>query len=123
VRRKIVEDYAQSLLEAKYRNAGWKVTDTRRGNPYDAIATKGKRIRYLEAKGTETAGSKVLVTEGEVRWAKDHAGECVIGIVSGIAFDAAGDLDTNACSFVEYDWDPATGVLKPQTYEWRPPKT
>lgn len=32
------------------------------GNPYDAIATKGTKSLYLEAKGTQTTGGHVLVS-------------------------------------------------------------
>ena len=49
------------------------------GNPFYAIATKGNRRLYLEAKGTETDGISVEVTAGEVRFACEHPGECVLG--------------------------------------------
>lgn len=120
IRRKAVEDHAQRLLETKYRDDGWTVKDTRHGNPYDAVATKGKRTRYLEAKGTETDGRSVLVTAGEVRWAERHPGECALGVVSGVRFDSTGRLDETSGTLTEYDWDPTTGVLRPQTYRWTP---
>ncbi len=118
LRRKAVEDHAQRLLERKYRDAGWTVKNTRYGNPYDAVATKGKRTRYLEAKGTETDGRSVLVTAGEVRWAEQHPGECVLGVVSGVRFDSSGRLDETSGTLTEHDWDPTTGVLRPRTYTW-----
>lgn len=121
LRRKAVEDHAQAVLEAKYRQDGWTVIDTRVGHPYDAKASKGGQTRYLEAKGTETDGLTVLVTAGEVAWAEQHPGECVLGVVSGIKFDAKGSLDKNSGSLAEYDWDPRTGVLAARTYAWTPP--
>ncbi len=57
----------------------------------------------MEAKGTESDGLTVLVTAGEVAWAEQHPGECVLGVVSGIKFDAAGSLDKNTGSLTEYD--------------------
>lgn len=60
--------------------------DTRYANPFDAVATKGRQTRYLEAKGTQGDGDSVLVTAGEVNFARLHAGECVIGIVPDIRF-------------------------------------
>lgn len=74
----------------------------------------------MEAKGTESDGLTVLVTAGEVAWAEQHPGECVLGVVSGIKFDAAGSLDKNTGSLTEYDWDPKTGVLTARTYAWTP---
>ena len=121
VRRKAVEDHAQKMLEEKYRRDGWTVTDTRFGSPYDAVAKKGKRTLYLEAKGTESDGRSVLVTAGEVRWAEQHPGECVLGVVSGISFDAAGNLEKQSGHLTEYSWSPTSGQLVAKTYVWTPP--
>lgn len=121
VRRKQVEDYAQQLLEDKYRNEHWAVEGTRHNNPYDAVARKGPLTKYVEAKGTESDGTSVLVTSGEVEWARRHPGECVVGVVSGIGFDAAGNLDATSGTLKTYEWDPNTGGLKPLTYKWTPP--
>jgi hypothetical protein len=100
----------------------WEVRDKRHGNPFDAMATKGKQTRYLEAKGTETDGASVLVTDGEVRFARDHPGECVIGIASGIRFRADGTLDVTSGNLEIHDWDPETGSLTARTYTWKPPR-
>lgn len=47
LQRRAVEDYAQALLEQYYRDRGWAVTDTRYGNPYDAVATRGGHTLFL----------------------------------------------------------------------------
>ena len=120
-KRKLVEDHAQALLERRFRHKGWKVADTRRGNPFDAVATKGKKTRYLEAKGTERDDASILVTPREVRYARDHLGECVIGIVSGIRFQPDGALDPSSGTLATHNWDPDGGVLKPAGYTWAPP--
>lgn len=121
VRRKAVEDYAQSLLEQDYRDKGWSVEDTRRGNPFDAMATKGRQVRYLEAKGTETDGRSVLVTKAEVEWARKHPGECVLGIVSDIRFRSDASLDETSGRLVVTPWEPDTGTLTATGYSWAPP--
>ena len=121
LKRRLAEDHTQDLLEKHYRQMRWKVADTRRGNPFDAIATKGKQTRYLEAKGTETDGASVLVTPGEVKFARSHPGECVIGIVSGIKFLAGGALDSRSGKLATHDWDPDSGGLVPTAYTWAPP--
>jgi hypothetical protein len=121
-KRREVEDHAQEMLEKHYRAKRWKVEDTRRGNPYDAKATKGTQVRYLEAKGTETDGVTVKVTSGEVDFARTHPGECVLGVVSGIRFLEDGTLDKASGDLKLYDWDPDTGALKPTAYDWKPPK-
>jgi hypothetical protein len=120
VKRKAVEDHGQGLLERHYRRQGWTVRDTRVGNPYDAIATKRRDTRYLEAKGTETDGLTVRVTSGEVDFARAHPGECVLGVVSDIRFLADGNLDKKSGKLLIHEWEPDAGLLTPRAYDWRP---
>jgi hypothetical protein len=119
-RRRKIEDAAQDRLMAAYRTDGWDVVDTRLGHPYDARAIKGDAVRYLEAKGTTTAGASVIVTRNEVEWARSHAGECVMGIWSGIDFHADGEVDRGSGEFRLFDWDPDSSELDPVQYDWTP---
>lgn len=120
-RRKKVEDAAQARLEQHFRNQRWDVKDVRYGNSYDATATKaGEPILYLEAKGTETAGASVIVSRGEVNWARDHPGQCVLGILSDVRFLPSGEVDPNSGIFHVYDWNPGEGELAPREYDWTP---
>lgn len=117
--RRAIEDYAQDLLTAHFVADGWAVQDTRVARPYDAIATRNDEILYLEAKGTRSDGTSVLVTEGEVRWAAAHKGQCRIGIVSHIkvrdsrVVPGSGDL-------VVREWRPRPKELNPTAYRWTP---
>lgn len=120
-RRRRVEDYAQIVLTQYYRDRGWKVQDTRIGNPYDAVAVKGPELLYLEAKGTEGDGATVLVTPGEVRHARTHRGQCVLGVVDGIRMDPDGAVDETSGNLRIYEWDPDRGLLEATGYEWTPP--
>ena len=120
-RRKKVEDAAQARLEQYFRDDGWEVKDVRYGNSYDAMATKaGEPVLYLEAKGTETAGASVIVSRGEVNWARDHPGQCVLGILSDVRFLPSGDVDPNSGVFRLYNWRPGKGELVPRDYDWTP---
>lgn len=121
VRRRLVEDHAQSLLEQEYRDRGWEVEDTRWGNPFDAVARKPGVQLYLEAKGTESDGRSIEVTAGAVRFAREHPGQCVMGIVSKIRLSRDGVLDPSSGTLVEYDWAPDTGQLAPTRFRWTPP--
>ncbi|MCL3862050.1 protein NO VEIN domain-containing protein [Actinotalea sp. K2] len=118
VARAAIENHAQALLSAHYEADGWVVTDTRHGNPYDAEARKGDQTLYLEAKGTQGDGAAVLVTAGEVRFAQDHPGQCVMGVVTGIRLDptavaAGGELRI-------LPWAPEDDQLEPVTMRWTP---
>lgn len=119
-KRKQAEDHGQRILEDHYRSKGWQVQDTRVRNPYDAIATKPGMVLYLEAKATQTMGDRVLVTSGEVTFARDHPGECVMGVVSGIRFDQRGQLDVSSGTLKLHDWSPQDHELEPIQYRWTP---
>lgn len=121
-RRKKVEDAAQDRLMDHYRHQGWTVRDVRHGNPYDAVATRDGRTLWLEAKGTETAGKAVIVSRGEVGWARDHPGDCVMGILSDIVFLPDGEIDPASGTFRVVHWDPDGGDLLPRLYDFTPPE-
>ena len=101
---------------------GWDVTDTRVGNPYDAVARKNGEVLYLEAKGTETRGQAVLVTRGEVEHARAHPGQCVLGVLSEIRFSPTGQPNEQSGVFRLVPWNPDTGELRVASYEWRLPQ-
>ena len=93
VRRKKIEDAAQYRLMKHYRDQGWTVTDTRYGNPFDALAQSGDELLYLEAKGTQSNGFTVRVTRAEVDHAHANSERCVMGVWAGIEFDSDGEVD------------------------------
>ncbi|PRZ08601.1 uncharacterized protein DUF3883 [Isoptericola sp. CG 20/1183] len=120
--RMSVENYAQELVEEHFRQDGWEVEDTRIGHPYDAVARRDGEIRYLEAKGTQGNGQKVMVTAGEVQFAIDHPGRCVMGVVSQIALGADGEVVAGSGLLEVFDWNPDEGDLFPVTLRWTPPR-
>ena len=122
-RRKAVEDAAQQRLETYYRDCGWEVQDVRFDGPYDAIARKNGQTHYLEAKGTTSDGAIVTVTAGEVAHARQHPGECVIGILSGLKFTEDGELDVTGAEFVLREWNPVEEDLRAMEYQWSATRT
>jgi len=120
-RRKKIENAAQNLLMEYYRDEGWTVTDTRYGNPFDAVAQKGADLLYLEAKGTRSDGRKVSVTRSEVDYARANSGRCMMGIWAGIEFDSNDEVDPLSGWFNIIPFDPNDDDLIPLSYEWSPP--
>lgn len=120
-RRKLVEDAAQDRLMKLYSDEGWEVTDTRFGNPYDAVARRAGEVVFLEAKGTETAGSAVLVSAGEVKHARKYPGRCVMGVLSDIRFGADGQVNADSGTFRLLPFNPSDDALAATTYRWRLP--
>ena len=120
IARKKIEDAAQNRLTRHYEDDKWTVEDTRYGNPYDAVATKGKTKVYLEAKGTTTPGRSVTVTRGEVEHARKNPGACVMGIWSGMTFLDDGEIDPASGAFKIIDFNPKHAELEVIDYRWSP---
>lgn len=120
--RKQIEDLAQDRLMDHFSALGWAVEDMRVGNSFDARATKGDEVLYLEAKGTVTAGEKVIVTRGEVEFARDHPRRCVIGIVSGIELLDGQAVDPSSGTLDLFKWNPADDDLVPRQFDFYPPE-
>ena len=118
LRRKRIEDAAQDRLMDHYRHHGFTVTDTRYGNPFDAIAQRGDQLVYLEAKGTQTDGSTVRVTRDEVAHARANDGHCKMGIWAGIRFGSDGEVDPASGSFRVIPFQPDDADLYPVAYDW-----
>lgn len=121
--REAIEYVAQRRLMRHFEMLGWVVEDTHLTCPYDATASRASRVQFLEAKGTTTAGKSVFVTHGEVEWARNHPGQCVMGIVSGIKLDSAGRVDPDSGDLRLIDWNPREGALRPVQYQWSPPES
>lgn len=84
---------------------------------------KDGQTRYLEAKGTKSHGAIVTVTAGEVAHARQHPGECVIGILSGLKFTEDGELDESGAKFVLREWNPVEEDLRAMEFQWSATRT
>lgn len=116
-----IENLAQDRLTAHYRAQGWTVEDMRYGNSSDARAMRDGDVLFLEAKGTTTAGESVIVTPGEVRFARANPGRCVMGVLSDIDVDGAGHVVPSSGTLRIIEWNPDAGHLEPLSYSFFPP--
>ncbi|MBU4506661.1 MAG: DUF3883 domain-containing protein, partial [Gammaproteobacteria bacterium] len=62
--RKAIEMQAMLIARQTYEADGWQVIDTSSSKPYDLIARKEARIRYIEVKGTTGSGHSIILTQG-----------------------------------------------------------
>jgi hypothetical protein len=57
-----------------------------------------------------------------VAWARDHPGECVIGILSNIRVKKGDPVDTTSGILRHYVWQPEEEDLRPIDYDFYPPE-
>jgi hypothetical protein len=122
-RNRAVESRAMDVVTAHFKASGWVVEDTSSVAPYDLRCVRGGQIRYVEVKGTSGEGDTVVVTRGEVVWARMHSGQVMMAIVSGIRL--GGELPPVAVGgvlqFVD-PWVPSEEALTPLQYQYVLPK-
>ncbi|QFQ31425.1 DUF3883 domain-containing protein [Janibacter melonis] len=118
-RRHKVEMAAQGWLMWMFARDGWHVEDTHLIAPYDAIARRRHEVVYLEAKGTTTRGASVIVTRAEVAWAREHPGQCILGVWSGMIFDDEGEINPDVGQNTIQYWYPEDADLDPIGFDYR----
>lgn len=122
--RKAIEEYAMQLAEEHFCK---EYEVTRVGKPYDlyCMHQASGAVLYVEVKGTTTAGEEVLLTPNEVRFAREHAGQMALFVLSGIIIDVSEDDQVTASAGttrIRHPWNIDAGELKPVGYFYAVPE-
>lgn len=70
--RKALEDYAMEAAKRHFLSDGYEVEDHSKNRPYDLCCKRKKELLYVEVKGTQTKGEEIILTSGEVDFARRH---------------------------------------------------
>jgi Protein NO VEIN, C-terminal len=90
--RKRIESFAMSKAVRYFSGRGYTVSDTHANSPYDLRCVKDTEVHFVEVKGTSGEGRNVLLTAGEVNFARQHSGQMILFIVHFVREDGAGAL-------------------------------
>jgi hypothetical protein len=83
--RKKIEKFAMECAEAYLVDRGFlDLQDTSAGHPYDYKCLRGKKITYVEVKGTTGSGHDIILTAGEKQHMKDYVQDSFLLVVHGI---------------------------------------
>jgi len=82
--RNLVEARAMTVVSETYEAQGWLLLDTSLTRPYDFWAQRGDEERFIEVKGTTGKGRSVILTHGEVKYARNNQGKSALVVVSEI---------------------------------------
>ena len=115
-----IDKYAMKTATAHFVEMGFKVDDVHATHPVDLICGKGDEVAHVEVKGTRTLGEEVLVTSGEVAYARRHAGQMTLFLVHSIDVnDERGDVYASGGQVEIYDWAVEESRLRPKVYAYR----
>jgi hypothetical protein len=70
--------------------------------------------------GAADPGAAVIVSRNEVQWAREHVGDCVLGILSDVVFQPDGEVDPASGTFRVFTWNPDGGALSARDYDFTP---
>ena len=90
--KKAVELCAMKKTTEIYENQGWKILDKSATKPYDLLAIKGNKKKFIEVKGTTGEGESVILTHGEVKHANNHSNQSALVVIGRIELKKEKDV-------------------------------
>jgi hypothetical protein len=113
--RKAIERHAMDNAIAYFEAEGCEVEDVCSRRPYDLHCTKPREVLHVEVKGTQTLGDQVVLTRGEVEFARRHRPETAIFVLHSVALNGGGPAPrvTGGQRHVISPWDPDEAELTP----------
>jgi hypothetical protein len=118
--RKAIEDYAMEAATKHFMSLGYSVEDHHKDHPYDLLCLKKKVRLHVEVKGTVTSGDGIILTSGEVTFARAHKDKMGLFILHSIKVSSDGKL-SNGQQNVIVPWDVDEGKLKPVSFMYEVP--
>ncbi len=118
--RKAIEDYAMEAATKHFKLLGYTVEDHSKNHSYDLLCTKKKKRLHVEVKGTVTNGNGIILTSGEVKFARSHKGEMGLFMVHSVLVSMDGKLSGGQKKVI-LPWDVDKGKLKPMAFMYEVP--
>jgi hypothetical protein len=121
--RKALEDHAMEAATRHFESLGYKVENCSKNHPYDLLCRRDEEVLYVEVKGTQTDGSGIVLTVGEVEFARSHKGQMALFVLHSIQVSEGeggfvlGDGERN----VIVPWDVDVGTLRPLAFKYEVP--
>lgn len=85
--RLMVESYAMRLAKKHYASHGYEIDDVSAKRPYDLLIKKNGESRFIEVKGTQTAGETIVLTKNEVDLSRTEGERMSLFIVHSIVMN------------------------------------
>ncbi|SRR6266404_2661399 len=85
--RLMIESHAMATCKKHYSEKKYEVEDVSKNRPYDFIIRKNGLSRFIEVKGTRTAGDTIILTKNEVDLSRTQGDGMVLFIVHSIVMN------------------------------------
>lgn len=114
--RRAIESTAVLRARRHYEKAGFKVSV--RGKPFDLECRRGATTLFVEVKGTQTKGAKILLTPNEIDFARKNKMELFIVHSINVANGRSGPRVQGGVIKVIAPWRPRDTRLTPVIFSY-----
>ncbi len=87
IKRKEIENTAMKQAKKHFIDRGWKVKDVHSNHHYDLRCSKKNKQLLVEVKGTQNRGTGIIITAGEVKFARENPKKMALFILHSIDLD------------------------------------
>lgn len=116
--RRSIEKYAMHKCKEFYENNGYLLTDTSLNQPYDFQAIKNKEELFIEVKGTQGSGEKIILTKNEVEMSKSHGAKMILFVVSEIILKNKVPISNSGKTTIIQPWEINEKKLTPICFNY-----
>ncbi len=119
--RKKLEDYSMATATEHFESLGFAVQDRSKNHPYDLKCVREDETLYVEVKGTQTDGSGVILTTGEVEFARQHSEHMALFVLHSIQVSKDRKDLSNGDVAIIHPWVIEQAALNPLSYKYTVP--
>ena len=119
--RMAVENDAMKRAKAYFQSKGFTdIVDVSRHESFDLHVRGRERELFVEVKGTQTAGSRILLTSNEIELARRHKGKMALYVFHSMRVrEVDGEVVVEGGeALIRCPWDVDTGTLAPITFSY-----
>jgi hypothetical protein len=113
-KKKMIEQYAMRQAHRYFERAGYVVKTHAGGRKYDLTCFRRDEEFFVEVKGTTNSGESVLLTAGEVDFARRHSANVALYVLHSIRME--GDRLSGGEEYVDRPWSIDAAELRPTHY-------
>jgi len=113
-----LENHAMDAAIRHMSEKGYTPKDEHLGHSYDLRCVRAQETLFVEVKGTTTTGDSVLVSSGEVGFARRTAPATMLFILHSVKRGSDGKPDGGEAVVVQ-PWNPSDESLSPVSYSYR----
>lgn len=117
--RLMIESHAMATCKKYYSDNGYEVEDVSANRSYDFIIKRNGQSRFVEVKGTQTAGDAIVLTKNEVDLSRELGDSMILFIVHSIVMGKKTvKIGSGVVSIID-PWQISDDRLTPISFNYR----